>query len=77
MEYDPLRFHGGTKAGMAWLMVQSATLLQESFPRITIPLILLHGGSDKIVDPEGTRMLYKESSSVDKEYKEYHGAYNQ
>jgi len=77
MENDPLRYHGGTKAGMAWLMMKETEKLQKNLNRIELPILVLQGGSDQILDPEGARMLYKNASSSDKEYKEYPGAYHQ
>ena len=77
MENDPLRYHGGTKAGMAWLMMKETEKLQKNLDRIELPILVLQGGSDQILDREGARMLYKNASSSDKEYKEYPGAYHQ
>ena len=77
MDNDPLRYHGGTKAGMGGLMLRECKVLQENLNKITLPILVLQGGNDKILDPKGARMLYQESSSADKEYKEYPGAYHQ
>ena len=77
MDNDPLRYHGGAIAGMAWLTLRECKVLQENLKQITLPILVLQGGDDKILDPEGARMLYQESSSADKEYKEYPGAYHQ
>ena len=77
MDNDPLRYHGGTKAGMGWLMLRECKVLQENLNKIALPILVLQGGNDKILDPKGARMLYQESSSADKEYKEYPGAYHQ
>jgi len=77
MDNDPNRYHGGIKAGMGWTMLRECKVLQENLKQITLPILVLQGGDDKILDPEGARMLYQESSSADKEYKEYPGAYHQ
>jgi len=77
MDNDPLRFHGGTKMGMGWLMVRETMVLQENLNKIALPILVLQGGSDPILDPQGARMLYNESSAIDKEYKEYPAAYHQ
>ena len=62
---------------MAWLMMKETEKLQKNLDRIELPILVLQGGSDQILDPEGARMLYKNASSSDKEYKEYPGAYHQ
>ena len=77
METDPLRYHGGTQAGMAWLMIQGTKYLQQNLDKIELPILVLQGGSDQILDPEGARMLFKKANSKDKEYKEYPGAFHQ
>ena len=77
MDNDPLRYHGGIQMGIGWLALRECKVLQENLKQITLPILVLQGGSDKILDPEGARMLYQESSSADKEYKEYPGAYHQ
>ena len=77
MKNDALRYHRGTKAGMAWLMMEETEKLQKSLDRIEIPILVLQGGSDQVLDPKGARMLYKNVRSSNKEYKEYPGAYHQ
>ena len=77
METDPLRYHGGTKAGMAWLIWRGTKYLRKHLEKFELPILVLQGGSDQILDPEGARMLYKKASSKDKEYKEYPGAFHQ
>ena len=77
MEDDPLRYHGGTKAGMALLRFQETDKLQKNLGRIELPILVLQGENDQIVDPRGAKMLYQNASSADKEYKEYPGAYHQ
>ena len=74
---DSLRYHGGVKAGMAWLMMKETEKLQKSLHRIESSILVLQGGNDQVVDPAGSRLLYQNASSIDKEYKEYPGAYHQ
>ena len=75
-ENDTLFYRGGIKAGMAWLMMQETDKLQKNLGRIELPILVLQGESDQIVDPKGARMLYDNANSADKEYKEYPGAYH-
>ena len=74
---DTLKYHGGIQAGMAWLMFQETDKLQNNLGQIELPMLVLQGQRDQIVDPKGARMLYQNANSADKEYKEYPGAYHQ
>jgi len=76
LNLDPLRYHGGTKAGMSLLFVQNK-MSNEDISEITLPLLLLEGGNDQIVDPDNPRKLLHNSASQFKIYKEYPDAFHQ
>ena len=44
---------------------------------ITLPLLILQGGADKLVDPVGARLLYDAVSSADKRLILYEGLYHE
>ena len=77
LKKDTLRWHGGPKARMGWVLLQSCELAQNNMSKITVPLLLLQGEKDKLVDPAGAKMIYENTSSEDKEYKEYPDAFHQ
>ena len=45
--------------------------------KITLPVFILHGGGDKIVDPAASIMLNDKISSKDKLFKIYEGDYHE
>jgi acylglycerol lipase len=44
---------------------------------ITLPLLVLLGGADTIVNPGGARMLYEKAGSKDKTIRIYEGLYHE
>jgi len=47
--------------------------LAREFPRITLPVLILHGTADKVTRPEGSRFFYETAGSSDKTLKLYDG----
>ena len=45
--------------------------------RIHLPLLILQGGADRLVDPSGARMLYDKAASPDKKLIVYEGFYHE
>jgi alpha-beta hydrolase superfamily lysophospholipase len=45
--------------------------------RITLPLLILQGGADRLVDPSGAQMLYEKVASLDKKLIVYEGFYHE
>ena len=44
---------------------------------ITLPILILQGSEDKLVDPNSARILYDRVGSVDKTIKVYDGFYHE
>ena len=74
---DPLIFHSKTPARLAAEMLKAMARVTAEVGKISLPFITVQGGSDKLVDPDGTRMLYEKSSSKDKTIKIYDGLYHE
>lgn len=47
--------------------------LAREFPRITLPLLILHGTADKVTRPGGSQFFYDTAGSSDKTLKLYEG----
>jgi alpha-beta hydrolase superfamily lysophospholipase len=45
--------------------------------KITLPIIVVQGGDDKLVDPAGAKMLYDLASSKDKTLEIYPSMYHE
>jgi acylglycerol lipase len=74
---DPLVHTGKTTARLAAEILGAMQRISEEANRITLPILLIQGGADKLVDPEGARMLFDTVGSSDKTLKIYEGLYHE
>ncbi len=74
---DPLVYHGGTYARTGYQMIKSTAEVQANFPKITVPILITHGSKDKLADPKGSELMYRDISSTDKTLKIYDGLYHE
>ena len=45
-------------------MVRADERLKNAFPRITLPVLILHGTADKATKPSGSQFFYDSAGSV-------------
>ena len=74
---DPLVFTGKATARLAAEMLQAMKRVTAEGAGITLPILIIQGGADRLVDPEGARMLYDLVRSADKSIKVYDGFYHE
>ena len=74
---DPLVCKGKTTARLAAEMLAAMQRVGAEAAKITLPLLLLQGSADRIVDPSGAQMLYDAVGSRDKTIKVYDGLYHE
>ena len=74
---DPQVFHGKMPVRLSAEMLSAMKRVEEEFHKVTLPLFILHGGGDKIVEPEGGKLLYEKAGSKDKTMKIYDGLYHE
>jgi acylglycerol lipase len=74
---DPLVFHGKTPARLASEMLKAMMRVTAEAGKITLPVIILQGSLDKLVEPAGAQMLFDKVSSTDKTLKVYEGLYHE
>lgn len=74
---DPMVFHGMVTARLAGELLRSMRRVTGEVGRISLPLLLMQGGADRIVDPEGAVLLYHAFGSEDKTLKIYEGLYHE
>lgn len=74
---DPLNYRGGIPACTAVAMNQAIQHCQGHFDRFSLPVLVMHGGQDRLADIEGSRQMYAGAASTDKQFKEYEGLYHE
>ena len=65
---DPLCWHGGFKAQHSNMLIKATDVLakENCLKKITAPLLIMQGGQDKLVCPDGAPFLHDNVGSVDK-----------
>jgi len=74
---DPLVHRGKTTARLAAEMLKAMQYVMAQAAKITLPIMLVQGSADRLVDPAGSQMLYDAVSSADKAIRIYDGFYHE
>jgi acylglycerol lipase len=74
---DPLVCRGKVTARLSAELVKAIRRLAAEATKITLPILILQGSADRLVDPKGAQMLYDAVNSVDKTIKIYDGLYHE
>lgn len=74
---DPLVFTGKATARLGAEMLEAMQRITAEANRIRLPILILQGGADKLVDPAGPRRLHHLVGSTDKTLKVYEGLYHE
>jgi alpha-beta hydrolase superfamily lysophospholipase len=73
MNNDPLIAHETQPTLTLAEMVRADERLKKEFPRITLPVLILHGTADRATKPSGSQRFYDAAASKDKTLKLYDG----
>jgi len=73
---DPLVFHGRFPVRIGAEILRAAQQVQDEAGAIRLPLLILQGTRDWIVDPKGARRLQTLAGSSDKTVRLYDGLYH-
>ena len=76
MNEDPLIAHETQPTRTLAEMVRADERLKAEFPRITLPVMILHGTADKATRPSGSQLFYDTAGSSDKTLKLYEGGFH-
>ncbi|MDQ3761096.1 MAG: lysophospholipase [Actinomycetota bacterium] len=74
---DPLVYHGKLKARTGAEILGTMEGLPARLPRLSVPLLLLHGTHDQICALTGSAMVHDRASSPDKTLRRYQGLYHE
>lgn len=74
---DPLVYTGKMSARLAAEMFAAMAGVRAQAGSISLPLLLLHGGADRLAAPEGSQFLAEHVSSPDRELKIYPGLFHE
>ena len=74
---DPLIYSSRVKAATAAQFDLFTSGLPQRLGDVTVPFWVGHGGSDRVTDPKGSRMLKSLARSADKTLKIYDGLYHE
>jgi alpha-beta hydrolase superfamily lysophospholipase len=73
---DPLTAHEAQPAITVAALVRADERLKEEFPKMRLPLLIMHGTDDKATVCKGSQFFYETAGSGDKTLKLYEGHYH-
>lgn len=76
-EADPLTYKGNLRVRLGTELNNTAGFVRRNIHRLALPLLILHGESDRLVNPIGSQYLYDHAPAADKTYKTYPGLYHE
>ncbi len=65
---DPLIYHDKVHARSAQQLLKQMKKIRPHYSSINLPLLIMHGTHNKLAEIEGSRLLFHESSSSDKQF---------
>ncbi len=74
---DLLVFRGKLSARLAIELILNMHKIEQQVELIYLPMLILHGEEDQLALPEGSRIIFKRSSSIDKTLKIYPGYFHE
>jgi alpha-beta hydrolase superfamily lysophospholipase len=76
MNNDPLIAHETQPTQTVAAMVRADERLKKEFPKITLPILIIHGTKDKATKPSGSQHFFETAGSKDKTLKLYEGSFH-
>ena len=76
LDADPLIANETQPASTLRALWAADKRLKASFPKITLPVLILHGSEDKATVPAGSKFFHETASSKDKTLKIYEGHFH-
>jgi len=76
-ENDPLVYRGGVPARTAAEMLRAADVALAKAANVQCPLLIMHGASDQLISPQGSKQFYERAGAADKTLKLYDNLYHE
>ncbi len=76
-ESDPLVYSGKITARLAAELFSAIRRTNDIADKITLPMLIVQGGLDRLVDPAGAKLFHQKIGSTDKTLKVYDGLYHE
>ena len=73
---NPLYFNYRPRLKTAWTIKCACDLIESKLSQVELSLLICHGNGDQITNIDGSKSLYKQAKSRDKELKIYQNAYH-
>jgi len=73
MHADPLIAHEVQPTSTVAALVRADERLKQDFPKLLLPLLILHGTADKTTRPAGSQLFFDTAGASDKTLKLYEG----
>ena len=73
---DPLVYQEPAPARTAREVLSAIDRIQEHMEDLTTPVLVMHGGADKVTPPDGSRELFRRARAQDKTLRIYEGLYH-
>ena len=74
---DPLVFHGRFPVRTGAEILRAGEIARRRLKEVRVPLLILHGTADRVAAVEGSRALYEQAESKDKQLRLYEGLYHE
>jgi len=76
-KHDPLVYRGRMTARLAAELLKAMIQFEKDVNRIVLPLLIVQGAADRIVDPGDAQTLFDLIPSIDKQIKLYENLYHE
>lgn len=73
---DPLTANETQPTSTVAALVRADERLEKEFPRITLPVLIMHGTADKATRPSGSQLFFDTAGAADKSLKLYEGHFH-
>lgn len=74
---DPLVYTGKIPARMGAELISTMTTVQAQLKKVVAPILLLHGGADRLASSSSSQIAFDTVSSIDKEIHIFPGCYHE